>query len=121
MNTEITDEQWNDAADALYEEMKAEKPTESKQAWTMDTETHTAFSGKRFRGNAITCNGKLIGKLVGFSEENAKLIVASVNHAAQLAEALRDILQWFAEPYDPSPKSLPQAKATLAAYEATRQ
>ncbi len=126
-----------DAGNSSVRTIPAEKPTvESKQVvpdpvpsvlnqWTLDTETSSAFSGKRFRGNAITCNGKLVGKLVGFSEENANLVVASVNHSAKLAEALRESVSAM-ERMDArllklcDKGEIVRSKQALAAYEAAQ-
>lgn len=75
--------------------MKHKQPAAAQPAkahtWTLDTEPSSSISGKRYISNAITSNGKLIGKLVGFSEANARLIAAAPETSAELERVRQEL------------------------------
>jgi hypothetical protein len=84
------DEAWQRAADKRGIEyandifpggkaVTSEGKAPSVNEWTLDAEVYTAPNGRKLKSNVVTSCGKMLGKLTGFSMENAELIIRAVN------------------------------------------
>ncbi len=96
------------------------KAKHSPLPWTMDVESYSSPSGVRYKSNAVTSGGRILGKLAGFSGSDAALIVRAVNHADKLAKAIGKIRTAMDRGLDLTP-SIYGAIDTLKAYESEAQ